>query len=335
MVFGDAEGGVFFVVDYNTRTEGADMIQLWVEFYKEPWLLILHLPKKSTISSLYDSIYDRLGIPIAAQNTHYLRFHSQTLFKSSEILATCGIEEDATIKVLCRLFGGGGNNKRNKDGRPPTPALADMSPVNTAFRALQLIQKQEREKREQEEDEEAEEADEEEPADDEECHRCEQTGLLLKGSKVTYGAWSCAKCEAELEVERDRKRVAECDWKLVSATKMASEIDVPEETAKDVADMTREALVSPATLNRQVDGKVNDSQQLIDLGSPDTQERQVDGKVNDSQQVIDLVSPDAHGQPPPPDQHPDSDFIKALGNTVPTNTDSASQIPALKVMDSA
>ena len=159
MVFGDAEGGVFFVIDHNTRTEGTGMTQLWVECYEEPWLFILHLPKKSTISFLYHSIYDRLGIPIAAQNAHYLCLkkgsHSQTLPRYSEMLATCGIKEGDTIKVVCRLFGGGGNNKRNKDGRPPTSAPADMSPVNTAFRTLQLLQKQEREKREQEADEEA------------------------------------------------------------------------------------------------------------------------------------------------------------------------------------
>jgi ribosomal protein L37AE/L43A len=172
---------------------------------------------------------------------------------------------------------------------------------------------------------EEEEADEEEPADDEECHRCEQTGLQLRGSKVTYGAWSCAKCEAELEAELVKKAT--------------SEIGMSVETAEDVAGMTLQALVSPETLGRQVDGEVNDGQceqQLINLVSPDTQERQ----GNDGQQPIILVSPDTHGQQPgsqptPPDQHPESDFLRGLGVTVQSNKNSASQIPALKVMDSA
>lgn len=159
MVFGDVEGGVFFVVDHSKKTEVVDKIQLWVELYTEPWVVIVHLSKTSTLSSLHHSIYDKGGIPIAAQSAHYLCVekgsHSQTLPTSSEILATYGIKEGDTIKVLCRLLGGGGNNKRNKDGRPPTSAPADMSPVNAAFRALQLLNKQEREKREQEADAEA------------------------------------------------------------------------------------------------------------------------------------------------------------------------------------
>ena len=151
MVFGDVEGGVFFVVDHSKKTEVVDKIQLWVELYTEPWVVIVHLSKTSTLSSLHHSIYDKGGIPIAAQSAHYLCVekgsHSQTLPTSSEILATYGIKEGDTIKVLCRLLGGGGNNKRNKDGRPPTSAPADMSPVNAAFRALQLLNKQEREER--------------------------------------------------------------------------------------------------------------------------------------------------------------------------------------------
>ena len=55
---------------------------------------------------------------------------------------------------------------------------------------------------------EEEEADEEEPGSDEECHRCEQTGLSLKGSKVRHGAWSCAKCEAELVLAAEDVDVA-------------------------------------------------------------------------------------------------------------------------------
>ena len=51
------------------------------------------------------------------------------------------------------------------------------------------------------------------------------------------------------------------------------------------------------------------------------------------------MSPDTYGQqpgsqPPPPDQHLESEFLQALGETVPSNRNKASQIPALKVMDS-
>jgi hypothetical protein len=159
MVFGDIEGGVFFVVDHSKKTEDVDKIQLWVELYEEPWTVTVHLSKTSTLSSLHHSIYDKAGIPMAAQSAHYLSTkkgsHSQTLPRSTETLATWGIKEEDTIKVLCRLHGGGGNNKRNKERRPPTPASTDMSPVDAAFRALQLLNKQEREKREQEADKEA------------------------------------------------------------------------------------------------------------------------------------------------------------------------------------
>ena len=73
------------------------------------------------------------------------------------------------------------------------------------------------------------------------------------------------------------------------------------ETAEDVADMTATALVSPETLERQVNGEVNDGQygqQPINLVSPDTQERQVNGEVSNGQRLIKLVSPDTHGQQP-------------------------------------
>jgi WD40 repeat protein len=64
MVFGDVEGGVFFVVDHSKRTEDGDKIQLWVELYEEPWTVTVHLSKTSTFSSLHHSIYDKAGIPI-------------------------------------------------------------------------------------------------------------------------------------------------------------------------------------------------------------------------------------------------------------------------------
>jgi hypothetical protein len=140
MVFGDVEGGVFFVVDHSKKTEDVDKIQLWVELYKEPWTVTVHLSKTSTLSSLHHSIYDKAGIPIASRSAHYLcskkGSHSQILPSSSETLVTWGIKGEDTIKVFCRLLGGGGNNKRNKDGRPPTPASTDMSPVDAVFRAL-------------------------------------------------------------------------------------------------------------------------------------------------------------------------------------------------------
>jgi WD40 repeat protein len=115
MVFGDVEGGVFFVVGHSKKTEDVDRIQLWVELYEEPWTVILHLSKTSTLSSLHHIIYDKGGIPITAQSAHYLCLkkgsHSQTLPRSSEILATCGIKEGDTIKVFCRLLGGGGQQQ--------------------------------------------------------------------------------------------------------------------------------------------------------------------------------------------------------------------------------
>jgi hypothetical protein len=126
MAFGDIEGGVFFVVDHSKKTEDADKIQLWVELYEEPWLVIVHLSKTSPLSSLYHSIYHEAGIPTAAQSAHYLCSKKgsqyQTLPNSSETLATWGLKEEDTIKVFCRLLGGGGNNKRNKEGRSPAPA---------------------------------------------------------------------------------------------------------------------------------------------------------------------------------------------------------------------
>ena len=67
-------------------------------------------------------------------------------------MATHGIGADSTIQLKPLLRGGGGNQKRNKDGRAATSTPAKMSQVTTAFRALHLIQQQDREKREEEED---------------------------------------------------------------------------------------------------------------------------------------------------------------------------------------
>jgi ribosomal protein L37AE/L43A len=101
---------------------------------------------------------------------------------------------------------------------------------------------------------EEEEADEEEPASDEECHRCEQTGLLLKGSKVTHGAWSCAKCEAEL-CEAEPTGVA-FTFKLASPLNAIAEATAANgefkssqarvDEARHYAEDTAEALVADA-----------------------------------------------------------------------------------------
>jgi hypothetical protein len=109
----------------------------------------------STISSLYTRIYDRLQIPIETQSVNYPSFKSRTLFKSEDALVAHGIGADSTIQLNCRLLGGGGNHKRNKDDRASTPTPTKMSPVTTSFRALDLIQQQDRVKREEEEDKES------------------------------------------------------------------------------------------------------------------------------------------------------------------------------------
>jgi hypothetical protein len=155
MVFGDTEDRVSFIVGHNTQTEDKDMIQLWVQFCREPWMTTLHLPRMSTISSLYNRIYDILQISTMAQSVNFLSFKSRTLFKSEDALASHGIGADSTVQLNCRLLGGGGNHKRNKDDRIPTHKPTKISPVTTSFRTLHLIQQQDRAKREEEEDKEA------------------------------------------------------------------------------------------------------------------------------------------------------------------------------------